>query len=143
MRTIVLYIYVVAISISNSLAQTIDFQFVESSSTAVQVDSTYDEYGNLELATSVAKGLSCQVSDTSGIASIRVTLGTEESGSDILNHSFNFSGEVASAFLSFSRTGIMCQFALGQFVNRDFAYLRLEALSSTGAVLGFYSGMLN
>jgi hypothetical protein len=143
MRTIVLYIYVLAISISNTLAQSIDFQFVESSSTDVQVDSTYDEYGNLELVTSVAKGLSCELTDTSGIALIRVKLGTEEGTSDILNHSFNFSGEVASAFLSFSRTGIMCQFALGQFVNRDFAYLRLEALSTSGAVLGSYTGMLN
>ena len=143
MRTILLYICIAVFSICNSLAQTIDFQFVESSSTDVQVDSTYDEYGNLELVTSVAKGLSCQVSDTSGIASIRVKLGTEEGASDILNHSFNFSGEVGSAFLSFSRTGIMCQFALGQFVNRDFAYLRLEALSTSGAVLGSYTGMLN
>ncbi len=116
---------------------------MESISTDVQVDSTFDEYGNLELVTSVAKGLSCQISDTSGIASIRVKLGTEEGGSDILNYSFNFSGELASAFLSFSRTGIMCQFALGQFVNRDFAYLHLDALSSTGAVLGSYTGMLN
>ncbi len=143
MRTILLYICIAVISINTSLAQSINFQFVESISTDVQVDSTYDEYGNLELVTSVAKGLSCEVSDTSGIASIRVKLGTEEGASDILNHSFNFSGEVGSAFLSFSRTGIMCQFALGQFVNRDFAYLRLEALSSTGAVLGSYTGMLN
>jgi len=139
MKSVFLLLFVFIFSSIYLTAQSIQFQFVESSSTDFLVDSTYDAFSNLQLSTSISKELTCEVSDTSDIASITVKLGTESGSSDLMNQSFSFSGEVVSAFLSLSRTGIICHFALGQLVNRDFAYLQLEARSSSGALLGAYS----
>jgi len=143
MKSFILILSILWFSSISTIAQSIQFQFVESSSTDVLVDSTYDEFSNLQLSTSISKELTCEVSDTSDIASITVKLGTEAGSSDLMNQSFSFTGEVISAFLSLSRTGIICHFTLGQLVNRDFAYLQLEARSSSGALLGTYSGILN
>ncbi len=142
MQTFLLLLFSAIISVSCLQGQTTEFSFVESSSTDVVVDTTYDQYGNPELSSSIAKELKCELSDTSNIASIRVKLGTEDQGSDILNQSFDFDGEVISSSLSMTRIGIICNFTLGQLEARDFTFLKLEALSSSGSVLGTYNGML-
>lgn len=142
MQTFLLLLFSAIISVSCLQGQTTEFSFVEGSSTDVVVDSTYDQFGNLELSSSIVKELKCELSDTSSIASIRVKLGTEVQGSDILNQSFDFDGEVISSSLSMTRIGIICNFTLGQLEARDFTFLKLEALSSSGSVLGTYNGML-
>ncbi len=142
MRTVLLYICVFAFSICELHAQTISFHFVESISGDIVADTTFDAFGNPELSISVAKSLNCELSDTSGIESIRIKLGTTESGLDVLNQTFDVDGELVSAQLSMTRVGIICRFELGSISDQT-TYLTLEALSSGGSVIGTYSGVLN
>jgi len=136
------YICVIAFSLCELHAQTINFHFVESISGDVVADTTFDAFGNPELSIYVAKSLNCELSDTSGIESIRVFLGSTENGSDILNQTFDFDGELVSENLSMTRLGIICRFEFGPFSN-EFAYLKLEALSPSGSIIGTYTGLLN
>ena len=142
MRTVLLYICVFVFSFCELHAQSINFNFVESISGEIVADTIFDAFGNPQLSISVAKSLTCELSDTTNIASIRVHVGSTENGSDILNQTFNFDGELVSSNLSMSRLGIICRFNLGS-ITADFAYLKLEALSSGGSVIGTYSGLLN
>lgn len=88
------------------------------------------------------KTLSAEISDTTGIAQVRVSLGSSAAASDLFVQTFAFSGQSIQADLWFQRSGILCRFSLGEFVNFDQAHLTLEALSNSGAVLATYSGML-
>lgn len=142
MQTFLLLLFSAIISISCLQAQTLEFNFVESSVSDVVVDTSYDQYGNPELTSYVLKELNCELNDTNNVASIRIKLGSEQDGSDILNQSFDFNGQVLSPSLSMERLGIICHFTLGQLEARDFTFLKLEALSSSGSVLGTYNGML-
>jgi hypothetical protein len=142
MRTVLLYICVIAFSLCELHAQTINFHFVESIPGDIIADTTFDAFGNPELSISVAKSLNCELSDTSGIESIRVFLGSTENGSDILNQTFDFDGELVSENLIMTRLGIICRFDLGS-VSGETTYVTLDALSSSGSIIGTYTGLLN
>jgi hypothetical protein len=105
-------------------------------------DSVASNDGLYVINTHETKLLSAQLNDTSSIAQVRVKLGTINGGSDILVQTFSFSGQQVNELVWFQRTGIICRFGLGEFVNLTQSYLTLEALSATGAVLGAYSGLL-
>lgn len=143
MQTFLLKLIIAVLSVSCLHAQTLEFNFVESSAGDVVIDTTYDQYGNPEITSYVLKEMNCELSDTNNVASIRIKLGSEQDGSDILNQSFDFNGQVLSPTLSMERLGIICHFTLGQLETRDFTFLKLEALSSSGTILGFYNGLLN
>ncbi|MEZ5173350.1 MAG: hypothetical protein R2850_07535 [Bacteroidia bacterium] len=143
MRKIVLIIYVCVFSSLAALAQTPEITFVQSIPGDVSTDTTYDSNGNPVLAVTVEKFMECELNDTTGIGFIRVKLGTEENGQDILNQNFAWAGQTISSDLYMQRIGLGCRFKLGSFTNRDFAYLTIEALSSGGAVITSWQGILN
>lgn len=97
---------------------------------------------------------------TSQLTNIRIKLGTAQNAADVLNQTFSFA-EAAPLSLNeaalpdgtlinwnatlpqpaFFRTGINCSITLGGFVNVNSSFITLEALSSSGSVLGTYSGI--
>ena len=105
-------------------------------------DSVSNGDGLYIINTHETKLLSAQLNDTTSISQVRVKLGSQSGGSNILVQTFSFSGQQVNELVWFERTGISCRFGLGQFVNLVEAHLTIEALSSSGAVLGTYSGML-
>jgi len=88
------------------------------------------------------KEISTELSDTTNIASIRVKLGSTSDASDLQINTYNFSGESLSSQLWFSRRNNILQIGLGDLINIEQCYIRIEALDASGAVLGFYNGIL-
>ena len=88
------------------------------------------------------KEISTELSDTTNIISIRVKLGSTSDASDLQLNTYNFSGESLSSQLWFSRRVNILQIGLGDLINIEQCYIRIEALDTSGAVLGFYSGIL-
>lgn len=88
------------------------------------------------------KEISTELSDTTNIVSIRVKLGSTTDASDLQLNTYNFSGESISSKLWFSRRVNILQIGLGDLVNIEQCYIRIEALDASGSVLGFYNGIL-
>lgn len=119
----------------------ITFDRIES----LTVTAYYDTSGSgssLLVNTHEYKELTTELSDTSNISSIRVKLGTTADASDIQSNTYNFSGEQLSSQLWLNRRVNILQMGLGDLVNREQCFIRIEALDAGGAVLGFYSGIL-
>lgn len=143
------YIYTIILGIigtincANGYAQSaIEWNQILGETTNAYYDSSGTSGDQLILNVHETKTLSAQLNDTSGIAQVRVKLGSQAAGSDLFVQTFSFSGQQLNELVWFQRTGIMCRFGLGEFVNMTQSHLTLEALSSSGAVLGTYSGML-
>jgi hypothetical protein len=143
------YIYIIILGIigafgcSNGYSQgTIQWNQILGETTRAYYDSTVTSGDQLILNVHETKTLSAELNDTSGIAQVRVKLGSQAAGSDLFVQTFSFSGQQLNELVWFQRTGIICRFGLGEFVNMTQSHLTLEALSSSGAVLGTYSGML-
>ncbi|HPH82190.1 MAG TPA: hypothetical protein PL185_06435 [Flavobacteriales bacterium] len=112
---------------------------------SLTMTSYYDTSGSgssLLVNTHEYKELTTELSDTSNISSIRVKLGTTADASDIQSNTYNFSGEQLSSQLWLNRRVNILQMGLGDLVNREQCFIRIEALDAGGAVLGFYSGIL-
>ena len=120
---------------------TITFDRLESLTVTAYSDSS-GSGSSLLVHSHEYKELSAELSDTSNISSIRVKLGTTSNASDIQVNTYPFSGEQMSAQLWLSRQVNVLQMGLGDLVNVEQCYIRIEALDTGGSVLGFYSGIL-
>ena len=143
MKIFVLYICMLLGASVFCFGQTTQISMVQSVPGDVFTDTTYDSSGNPELLVRADKHLYCELSDTINIATLRIKLGSAEGQSDLLNQNFAFGGQIISETLYLERFGLECRFRLGSFTNRDFAYLSIEALSSGGALITSWQGLLN
>ena len=143
MKESILYICILFVSSTFCFGQTSQISFVESFPGQVTADTTLDANGNPEVFVTVEKWMNCELTDTIQINNIRIQLGSEQGQSDLLNQSFALGGEVISQTLYMQRMGLGCRFRLGSFTNRDLAYMRIETRNASGAVLGYWEGILN
>jgi hypothetical protein len=117
------------------------FNRIESLTLTAYYDTT-NSGTSLEVNTHEYKELSTELSDTSNITSIRVILGTTADASDIQLNTYNFSGEHISSQLWLSRRVNTLQLGLGDLVNKEQCFIRIEALDANGLIVGSYSGIL-
>lgn len=143
------YIYNVLLSVfiflmvSNNLtSQSISWNYLESLTTDMYSDSSQSNDGVWVLNTHEYKELSGVLTDTSDIASIRLKIGNSAGGSNILLKTFAFSGQSYDQHIWFNRVGSLCRFGLGEFINREQAFLTIETLDSGGGVTSTNSSIL-
>ena len=116
--------------------------FTEQMPGDVRTDSIMDANGNVILQVTEQKQLYVEIKDTLNVHKIEVWLGNTAASNDVLNQQFLFVGQQLSNTLGLIRNGKSMELKLGEWVNREQAHLTLRALSSSGTVVGSYSGML-
>lgn len=116
--------------------------FIEQMPGDVRTDSLTDANGNLVLQVTEQKQLYVEINDTINVHKIEVWLGNTAASNDVLSQQFLFIGQQHSSTLGLVRNGKSMELRLGEWIDREQAFLTIRALNSSGSVVGSYNGML-
>jgi hypothetical protein len=142
-KRLLLFVLCVLFTLFSAAQSGIQLNFVSSTTDIVEILNSTDSDGNLVPQITKQSSLSFELSDTVNIGTIRIKLGSSESGAEILNEVFDIGGQILSSGHSMQRVGLSCKFDLGQFSSNNVVYLSIECRSSTNAVLASHAAILN